>query len=425
MAQQVARDLGSEARRARASALLRLVNSPMGVAALTLLSYGTFILVRLLTFNGDVTRFVIAGAAFIPPSAGAPVGLSVALGSTGYDGQFYYLLALNPFSAQPALAGAHFDLPTYRAQRILYPLLVWALSLGGRPSLVPALLVIVNLAAIVALGAVAAMFARRLGMASLWGGLVAFYPGLLVSLACDLGEPLALACALGSLLCASRRRWGWAALLLSLAKLARETTALIALALIVASALSRLTPNHAPRVPALRLIPYEQWRGGALAGLVSLGVALSWQVVLLWRWGSVGALAAGGNNIGIPLAGLFASLVLWATLARPAVQIVLYASAGYLLGLAEMVRRVVTRWRQMPGYIVLAWGLYTALALMLSVNVWDLNWNFLRAASEMGMLSLLLLLTAPLRLRRAALIATLGLWIVTFATVAPAATPTF
>lgn len=425
MAREIAQGQIHETRRARASGLLVLINSPLGVAALTLLAYGLFTLARLLSLGGDVTRFVIAGAVFIPPNASAAAGLSVAPHSTGYDGQFYYLLALNPFSPRPALMGAHFDLPAYRAQRILYPLLVWALSLGGRPSLVPTLLVIVNLGAIIAVGALGALLARQLGVSPLWGALLAFYPGLLVSLACDLGEPLALACALGGLSCASRRRWGWAALLLSLAALARETTALIGLALLAASVLSRLTPNRALRIPALRLIPYEQWRGGALAGLGPLGVALGWQVVLLMRWGSVGALAAGANNIGIPLAGLFESLVLWAALPRPAVQIVLYASVGYLVGLGEMARRLIVRRHQAPNYIALAWGLYGALALTLSVSVWDLNWNFLRGASELGMLSLLALLPSPPWWRRAALVTTLALWLATALTVAPAAAPTF
>ena len=108
----------------------------------------------------------------------------------------------------------------------------------------------------------------------------------------------------------------------------------------------------------------------------------------------------------------------------------LYASAGYVLGLAEMARRVLARWgRVAAGYIALAWRFFLALALPLSVSPWDLNWNFRRGASQVGMLSLLLLapvsLPAPRRLRRVALVATLALWLVTFASVAPAATPTF
>src|SRR6266436_1733061 len=45
----------------------------------------------------------------------------------GYDGQFSYWLAVDP---SPAAAGTHFDVPAYRYQRILYPLLARALALG-------------------------------------------------------------------------------------------------------------------------------------------------------------------------------------------------------------------------------------------------------------------------------------------------------
>src|SRR5262245_17047846 len=106
------------------------LNTPLGVAALTLLAYGGFILMQLAGYGGDITRFVVAGPHFIPPQVGATVGLSVISNGTGNDGQFYYLLALNPFSPHVALPGAHYDWPSYRAQRVLYPLVVWALSLG-------------------------------------------------------------------------------------------------------------------------------------------------------------------------------------------------------------------------------------------------------------------------------------------------------
>ncbi|HEX8995497.1 MAG TPA: hypothetical protein VF812_05665 [Ktedonobacterales bacterium] len=394
------------------------LNSPLGVALLTLVAYGVFTLVRLHSFGDDVSRFVMAGDAFIPARVAARVGLSVKLHSGGYDGQFYYLLALNPFSPHAALPGARFDLPAYRAQRILYPALVWALSLGGRPALVPTLLVLVNLAAIVAVGALGAQLARRAGVAPLWGVVVAFYPGLLLSLARDLSEPLALACALGGLLCALDRRWGWTALLLSLAVLARETTALFALALLVAGLLARLTPLPTVRVPAIRLVAREDWRGATLAGLAPLLVAVGWQVTLLLRWGKFGALAAGSNNLGVPLLGLVEGFVAWSVLWPPLLQLMQYADVAYLLGLAEVTRRMLWRQRR-ADVLALAWGLYVALTLALSVYVWDYYWNFLRGAIELGIVSLLLLLRASPRLRRVALTATLALWLLTFIASAP------
>jgi len=394
-------------------ALGRRLNTPLGVALLTLLAYGLFTLVRLHGFGGDPSRFVTAGDQFIPIRSGAAAGLSVAPHADGYDGQFYYLLALDPFSPHAALPGARYDLPAYRAQRILYPLAVWLLSLGGRAALTPTLLIVVNLAALVAVGALAAQLAHRAGRAPLWGVLLASYPGLPLSLARDLGEPLALACALGGLLCARDRRWLGAALLLALATLARETTTLIALALLVAAILARVTPLPGLRLPAVRLLPRAEWRGALLAGGVPLLVALGWQAVLLARWGKLGLLAAGGNNLGPPLIGLVEGFVAWSILWSAPLQLLQYVDVAYLLGLAEATRRLLWRQRRADA-LALAWALYLALTLTLSVYVWDYYWNFLRGALELAIFSLLVLLTrASGRARSVALGATLSLWLVT------------
>lgn len=409
--------------RQRATLLTRRFNSQFGVASLTALGYGLYFLTRLLHFHGDVTRFVLAGSDYIPSASGAAVGLSVASHAGGYDGQFYYLLALNPFSPHPALPGAHFDIPAYRAQRILYPLLAWTLSLGGRPALVPTMLVVVNLAAIIAIGWLAATLAQRLGAQPIWGLLLAFYPGLLLSLARDLAEPLAMACALAGLLFARDRRWGWAAVALSLAVLARETTALIALALLVigiVDGMARLTP----RLERMRAIVLGEqrgdlrWPGALIAGAVPLLVAAIWQVFLLIHWGRLGVFAAGTNNITFPLLGLVEGIVAWHMLWPLPLQLIHLLDALYLVGLAEVARRLLVRERR-GGLLAIAWGCYLLLTLCLSVFVWDYYWNFLRGAMELAMLSLLLLITASPRWRNTALAATLSLWLITFIVSAP------
>jgi hypothetical protein len=389
---------------------LQRLNSARGAALLTLLAYGLAFVARLVSLGGDISRFTLASDKFIPAASARAVGLSVLTRGYGYDGQFYYLLALNPLAAHPALAGAHFDLPAYRAQRILYPLLTWALSLGGRPALVPWMLVAINLAAIAAIGALGAKLAQRLSVAPLWGATLAFYPGLLVSLLGDLAEPLAMACALGGLLCALDRRWGWTALLLSLAVLARETTALLAIALLVAGLLARLT--------SLRLIERERWRGAALAGLTPLVVALGWQAVLLAHWGKLGLVAAGSNNLGLPLLGLLEGVVAWHVLWPPLTQALHAVELLYLLALVELARRSLSQ-RLRVGWVALAWAGYALLALCLTLFVWDYYWSFLRGVIELALLSLLLLVAASPRLRRFALGATLALWLLTLLGGAP------
>lgn len=416
--------------------LTRTLDSPPGVVLLTLVGYGLFVLARLWSFGGDVSRFALASTHFIPAQAAHAVGLAVQTHGYGYDGQFYYLLALDPLSPHAALPGARFDIAAYRAQRILYPLVVWALSLGGHAALVPVMLVVVNLAAVTAIGAIGALLARRLGVRPLWGLLLAFYPGLLVSVAGDLAEPLAMACALGATLCALRRpqpRWVWATVLLSLAVLARETTALVALAIFLSGQLvnvfaysyrkaasrQRMDPPTAQETPLAWLVPAGQWRQATFAGAIPLVVALGWQAVLLLRWGQIGLFSAGGNNLGLPLIGIVEGAVAWSVLWPPLIQALHYVDVAYLLGLAEMTRRRLWgHWRRVD-FVAVAWAVALALTLCLTVYVWDYYWSFLRGAIELAMLSLLLLLTASPRARKLALAATLALWLVTFIANAP------
>jgi hypothetical protein len=254
------------------------------------------------------------------------------------------------------------------------------------------------------------LFARQRGVESLWGLLLAFYPGLLA--------------ARGGLLCASRHRWGPAALRLSLAVLARETTALLAAVLLVAGLLARLTPTcwHPARP---RLISREHGAGAAIAGGIPLAGGLSWQFSLVVRLGHPGLLAAGSKNSGVPLAGLIEGFVAWSVHWAPLAQVLHYADLGYLLALAEIARRLLWPGQRLAmGYLGLAWGLYGALMLTLTVYIWDGYWTFLRAASEFAMLCLLLLnLRALRRLCWLVRAATLTVWAVTAVAMAPVVAP--
>src|SRR6476646_4375370 len=61
---------------------------------------------------------------------------------TGYDGQFFYFMALDPRHSP-----SYMDEPTYRYSRVVYPFLVRAVTLG-RPAAIPWGLLLVNLAAV-------------------------------------------------------------------------------------------------------------------------------------------------------------------------------------------------------------------------------------------------------------------------------------
>lgn len=92
---------------------------------------------------------MVAGDQFVQVAA-APAGLLVTHGP-GYDGQFFYRLALRPWTHQRTEFGITLDQPAYRQQRIVYPLLTFILARGAPPATAWALLGC-NLAAAAALG---------------------------------------------------------------------------------------------------------------------------------------------------------------------------------------------------------------------------------------------------------------------------------
>jgi hypothetical protein len=254
---------------------------PALIAALAAIA---FALARWQTWaQGGISRFILVGRAFATP-AQLPQGIWVAP-EWGYDGQFFYRLALNPVNFSHTAYGITMDAP-YRYMRIGYPALTWLVSLGQH-SLVPVMLVAVNIAAIGALGYAGALFATAGGRHALAGLLLPGYFGLITSLSRDTAEPLAAACLVAGLLALRARRPVLAAALLAFGALTRETV----MVAVAAIAIMRL-------IGILR----GQQRPGRddLAWAVPTVVFVAWEVVVKAAIGSFPLLADTGKNAGAP-----------------------------------------------------------------------------------------------------------------------------
>src|SRR5260370_40038716 len=158
---------------------------------------------------------------------GSRFALHVPHGTPGYDGQFYYQIAHDPLHAAPFL-----DHPAYRYQRIVYALLVGALSLG-QASLIPYMLLLVNFIAIV-LGT--ELLARLLIKQQLspWYSLAfGLYFGQATAFIFDTTEPLTYFFICLGLFLLTLRRPTAAALSMGLAVLSRETAILFPLGYLV------------------------------------------------------------------------------------------------------------------------------------------------------------------------------------------------
>ncbi len=268
------------------AALRARTDRPLLAGLIALTGWVSFVLLRLgLAAGGDITRFVRAARPYAHRN-GVPRGLLVFPGN-GYDGQFYYRLALDPANLHRTAFGITMDAP-FRVQRIGYPALAWLLS-AGQHAWVPVALVAVNVLALAAVGLAGGTLARDAGRHALWGLLLAGYFGFFMSAGNDLTEPVAAACLLGGIIACRRGRPVLAGAAFGYGALTRETVLIVPLAL----GLTRLI-SWARRAA----------RPGAadLAWAMPVVMFAAWQLVLRLATGSVILMdsAASNSSPGLP-----------------------------------------------------------------------------------------------------------------------------
>lgn len=322
---------------------------PVSITALVYLILLVFILNA---FGFDLTRFVMAGDKYVDAAQADP-GLYIEKNATGYDGQFYYRLAIQPFSSAERAAGVAFDAPHYRSQRIVYPLLAHLLALG-QPAWVPPALLVINLLALCGIAFLGSRLAQQQGRSPVWGAAFALYFGFFMSFVRDLGEILAVFFLLAGLLLA-RRKPVAAALLLTLAVLTKETALIFTLAVLAAAFL-------------------ERWKRWPVFLLPALTYAV-WQGVLTLRFGSITGDVA--NHIGLPFSGLW---IFWqyAINSGDTYNLVILA----LIALFSLAALLGVLLGHAPLALKLAFLGYFALAAFLTNAVWFDQWSFMRALSE-------------------------------------------
>src|SRR5438105_5070374 len=110
------------------ASLRRRLDSPWTVLVLMAFAYALLISYRSRRFEGQLWYFILPGSKLCTPSE-LPPGIGFIPGA-GYDGQYYYRLALNPFTSRAVEYGIRFDRPAYRSQRMLLPFLTWLVTWG-------------------------------------------------------------------------------------------------------------------------------------------------------------------------------------------------------------------------------------------------------------------------------------------------------
>jgi hypothetical protein len=270
------------------------LDRPAAAALIALAGWVAFVLARLAGWaHGQLSLFIESGNHYSHPLLMFPRIAHVK--GKGYDGQFYYRFALDPFDWHLTAGGITIDHP-YRYTRIGYSVAAWLLSGGGHGRVLPLVLVAVNLLSVAALAWLGAVFARDAGRHALWGLLFAAYFGLVISVGRDTSEPLADACLLAGLLAYRRARFGLAALLVGYAVFTNEPV----LVLPVTLALVRLGQMGRHRVRPGR--PDLVW---IAPGLLYLLLQVIQRMVVR---GTPGGVADASANLTWPFTALVAGL---------------------------------------------------------------------------------------------------------------------
>lgn len=259
--------------------------------ALTLLALLLLVAAVIFKANGDPLALVRIGTRY---------ELSDPNGTQGYDGQFVYYIARNP---DPKIVASQLDVPAYRYQRILMPLLARLISLGNNSALPWVLALMGILAQVAGTWAVAELLAQW--NISRWYALIyGLWVGFALAVRLDLPEPLAYSLVAGALLAGERKHPVLSWILFGLALFAKEVTLVFLAAAILSALLKR------------------DWR--EVAGLLGVGV-LPYVIFQGWLWavfgqpgiGSGGAMATGFEIIpfmGLLRIGVFSPLYLLAML---------------------------------------------------------------------------------------------------------------
>ncbi len=237
-------------------------------------------------------------------------------GSWGYDGQFYYQMARNPFQAY-----RYMDNAPFREQHLFYPLVVGVLSLG-QVAVIPYMLLLVNVVAISLSVELLARLLIRFEFSPWFSLALGLYFGQAAGTLFDTAEPFTyfLVC-LGVWFMVEKNRVRMTALLLGLASLTREIALLFPIGYLCIA------------------VVQKKWR--VCTQLVMLGIVplFLWLLALRLIFGQTGVTFTRPFEH-VPFAGIFFYAGTPKKFALLLLLMFLPTLAGWLLAAVELFRKV-------------------------------------------------------------------------------------
>jgi hypothetical protein len=368
--------------RQRSPSLWSGLNRPIVPGVIAFLGWLGFVLARWQVWaKGHLSLFIMAGQVYTHRGQ-LPRGLLL-VPSDGYDGQFYYRLALDPANWNKTAFGITMDQP-YRYTRIGYPVLAWLVSLGQH-QFVPVALVAVNLVGVAAMAFLGGVFARDAGRHALWGLAFAAYFGLVISVGRDTAEPVAEACMLGGLLAYRREKYLVAAAAFAFGAITRETIlfapAAIAVTRLIAMARGRSRPGLADLTWVVPAAVY-----GALELAVHFVVKGEFPLVV-----------NGSRNLGVPFSAMVHALkydighITTSHLGLVDIDLLEYATLGIFIFAGLAVLFVTSA----PVHERIAFIFFVIQLGLLSGQIWNSTFGEGRPLVEPYLMALVLLIATP------------------------------
>jgi hypothetical protein len=362
---------------------------PIVSGALGAAFFASAVLQTVTAYNGSYSGFihlsrdVASRAPFLEERP--DLARSLIVYDAGYDGQFMYLMAFDPFlqrfKDRPQAYRAFIDNPPYRYGRIGFSLLTTAAS-AGRAERFPGAMMWLIVAAHLALAAGLAALAVRRGTAPLGSLWYLAIPGFMSSLMSALPEALAAAGIVLGLLCWETRRTVLAAAAFGATLLVRETALVLIVALVLAC--GRQEFKRALIVLLSSLVPVCAWR---------LFVASRLFADFGWA-----ALLPNPGDFGVPFAGLLRLWQAGITGTQPAPEIA--GAMVFPLLLTAALILAVTLLSSRPGPIETAAVVYAGIAVSLNYGkIWSHLPSGERGTFELFLCLLILLLESDGRAR--------------------------
>lgn len=347
---------------------MKQLNTPFVNLLIVFLVYSAFLIQLVIKINFSPGYLISLGEEFVTEIELIPKSIPI-WANYGYDGQFYYRLAQNPFTLSYDDFGIKFDIPSYRQQRIIYPLLTWVLSLPNK-DLIPALLLAVNFVAILLIGFIGGYLAKSLNLHSLWGLVFVIHPGFPYTLSRDLTEILQALFLIATLFVINKSHFFLAAILLSLAILTRESALVLALSLVL-TAKNRFF-------------------------VIPIFVYLMWQLTLFTSWGQA-PISLGYLSLGPPFSGLISFVKSTLELAARDQRLIFIQLSFLLVFAISSLHSFISS--KLASYNKIAFVIYLLMGLSYTGYIWVAEIAFFRALTEFYIMGAFILLSSQSKIK--------------------------